>query len=120
MTKQDKALAVIVATALVVGVAGFVRWRDRRFLDIARSIDACDDEPTVQRRTADLGAPNTDERRPESRLVTWRRNGKVLTVAFVTPPSGRLVVGVVTVAVDRREDAPEPLYEDKSGLRSCR
>ncbi len=125
MSNQDKALIVIAATALLVGGAGYVRWQDTRFLDVAQSIDACDDEPTVQRKTSTLGAPATDVRQADARVVSWRRNGKLLTVSFVTPRSARLVVGSVTVTHERWEDpSRDPhqryLYEDASGLRDCR
>ena len=124
MSRQDKALFVIVAAALAVAGAAWLNWRDQRFLEVAQSIDACDEEQAVARKTAVLGAPARDERQAESRVVSWRRNGRLLTVSFVTPPSRRLVVGSVRVAVDREPDPPAAVpavvYEDTTGLRRCR
>ncbi len=125
MSRQDKALAVLALVAVFAAGAAYLRWRDRRFVEVARSIDPCDDEQDVRRKTASLGDPERDERPPEARVVSWSRNGRVRTVSFVMPRSGRLVVGTVTVAVDRRGDPSrdpqqDTVYEDTTGLRTCR
>jgi len=118
MSRSDKALIVAVATGLAAAGAAYVSWRDRRFMEVARSIDACDPEATVQRKTEALGAPARVDR--DAGLVAWRRNGKFLTVAFVTPRSGERVVGTVRVTVNRLDEGSAVLYEDVTGLRHCR
>ncbi len=126
MSRQDKALIVIVATGLAVGVAGWLKWRDRQFLEVAQRIDPCDEEAVVLYKTAALGRPGREERIGEGRVVAWRRNGRILSVLLVTPPSGTRPVAVsVRVEVDRErrpadEFQPVVLYEDASGLQQCK
>lgn len=124
MSRSDRALVVIVGTALLVGIAGLVKWRDHRFVEVAQSLDACDVERAFERKTSSLGRPSADERTPAARVVTWRRNGRLLTVSLVTPPRRTdLVVGVVRLELERDragELPPTLLYEDRSGLRVCK
>lgn len=124
MSKQDKALVVIVVTALAVVGAAYLHRRDRQFVAIANTIDACDPEPTVERKTAALGRPTRDEREPERRELTWTRDRKALTVVFVKAPSrDGLVVGIVRVTGPEQDvsgDRQSVLYEDLSGLRYCK
>lgn len=120
MSKSDKGTIVLVLIALGLSGALYLKWRDRRFVEVAQSIDACDEEAAVQRKTGTLGSPARDDRKADSRIVSWERNGKVLTVSFVAPPTGKLVVGSVLVAVTRYDDPPEILYQDTTGLQRCR
>lgn len=126
MSKQDRALIVIVATGLVVAAAGYMKWRDRRFLDVAESIDPCDEEQVVLYKTTALGPPLGDEPLGGGRLVSWRRNGRILSVLLVPAPSGQHPIAVsVRVETERARRAGEDqhrlvLYEDSSGLQRCR
>ncbi len=127
MSRSDRALIVVVAIAAAVGAAGFLKWRDRRFLEVAESIDPCDEEKVVLSKTGSLGAPALEERAGEGRIVSWRRNGKVLSVVLVPAPSGpaRPIAVSVRVEVERRRGAAEDaegvvLYDDSSGLQRCK
>jgi hypothetical protein len=127
MSRSDRALIVVVAIALAVGAAGYLKWRDRRFLEVAESIDPCDEEKVVLYKTGSLGAPALEERADDGRIVSWRRGGKLLSVLLVPAPSGpaRPIAVSIRVEVERGRSAagdagPIVLYEDSSGLQRCK
>ncbi len=125
MTRESKALLVIVGTALGLSAAAFLEWRHQRFVDVAARISPCDSEEDLRRKTAELGPPRRERREASWRELSWTRGGDVLSVLLVErPATGELVVGVVSVVPDRATDdartRPPPAYEDAAGLRNCK